>query len=240
MSGGANPGVEQDRRRRPPDPSLLRTRVYLHLKDALNRGDMGAGTFLDLSAIGRELALSRTPLRDALLRLESEGFVTIHPRRGVMVRPLDPVTVRNLYQIIGALEGSVLEEVGGRFRTADLDAMVEANRAMEAALDEDDFDSYYRHNLRFHDTYLDLCANPELLGMIRIQRERLYDFPRRNGYVRAWERASTQEHGELVRRLGLGDFGAAAAFMRDVHWSYSVQEPFIHAYYFDDPRRDAR
>jgi DNA-binding GntR family transcriptional regulator len=61
--------------------SSLREQVYAYLKKRLNEGSLKPGSFLDLNALGAELGFSRTPLRDALLRLEAEGFVTIHARR---------------------------------------------------------------------------------------------------------------------------------------------------------------
>ncbi|HOX91774.1 MAG TPA: GntR family transcriptional regulator, partial [Spirochaetales bacterium] len=88
----------------------LRERVYDYLKAQLNDGKLKPGAFLDLASIGEDLGLSRTPLRDALLRLEAEGFVTIHQRRGVVVNVLDVSTIRNAYQIIGALESSAVME----------------------------------------------------------------------------------------------------------------------------------
>ena len=61
----------------------LRERVYRHLEAALREGQLHHGTCLDQDRLCEELGVSRTPLRDALLRLEAEGFVTIQPRKGV-------------------------------------------------------------------------------------------------------------------------------------------------------------
>ncbi len=218
-----------------PNENSLRRTVYLYLKRCLNQGSIRPGSFLDLTAIGRDLGMSRTPLRDALLRLEAEGFVTIHSRRGVMVKALDLETIRNLYQILGALEGAVIEEIGPRFGARELARMKAANSDMAEDLARDDFDSYYAHNLEFHNSYLDLGSNSDIIRIIRIQKERLYDFPRRQDYVRDWELASVGEHARLVELLAGGDFRGAAAFMRDVHWSFAVQEPFVRRYYLERP-----
>ncbi len=58
--------------------------------------------------ISEKLGISKTPLRFVLLQLENEGFVTIIPRRGCVVNVLSLVDIRNIYQIIGALEASVI------------------------------------------------------------------------------------------------------------------------------------
>ncbi len=213
------------------DGSSLASSVYEELKRRLNAGLLKPGEFIDLTALGRELGMSRTPLRDALIRLELEGFIVIYPRRGVMVRALQRSDIRDMYQIIGALEASAIDEVARRFRPADADRMEALCVEMSAALDADDFDRYYRANLAFHDVYLELSDNRKLIDTVHILKERLYDFPRRASYVKEWERDSMAEHAEICQRLRSGDFKGAAAYVRDVHWSFEVQERYIREYY---------
>ena len=226
--------IALSRDRSNPDARMppLRERVYTHLKRLLNDGGLKPGAFLDLNALGDSLGLSRTPLRDALLRLEVEGFVTIHPRRGVVVNPLDINTIRNSYQLLGALEAAAIIEASVTFTKANAETMLALNERMRAALASNDFDSYYAANLSFHDAYLAMSANAELKRMAKILKERLYDFPRREGYLSQWELESVNEHAEIAARMLSGRFEDAAAYVRDVHWSFSVQERFIMSYYF--------
>jgi DNA-binding GntR family transcriptional regulator len=210
----------------------LREQVYALLKSELNRGVLEPGSQLDLNALAAELGTSRTPLREALLQLASEGFVTILPRRGVMVNELRPEDIRHIYEIVGALEGAALLASSARIAPWDLANLREASAGMKDALRRDDFPAYYEQNLRFHDLFLDRCGNPQLVRTVRLLKERLYDFPRRAGFVRAWEEASVLEHDAVVDLLAKGDPRAAADYLRDVHWSYAVQEPFIRQYYF--------
>jgi DNA-binding GntR family transcriptional regulator len=214
------------------DITSLAETVYEDLKRRLNSGDLRPGQFIDLSALGRELGMSRTPLRDAMIRLELEGFVTVYPRRGVMVFDISLTDIRDIYQIIGALESSVVERLTLRFRGSDADKMDGFRKRMEDNLAADDFDDYYAANLAFHDVYLDLSDNADLVRTVRTLKERLYDFPRRNQYVKEWELDSTAEHAEIVARLRAGDFKAAAAYVKDVHWNFEVQERYIRTYYF--------
>ncbi|MBU0926629.1 MAG: GntR family transcriptional regulator [Spirochaetes bacterium] len=215
-----------------PTASPLREQVYLYLKRLLNEGKLKPGAFLDLRAIGEDLGFSRTPLRDALLRLEAEGFVTIHPRRGVVINPLDLRTIRNSYQILGALEAAAILEASGIYSAKDADMMLSLNSRMADSLSRNNFNDYYAANVAFHDVYISMSENVELKRMSRILKERLYDFPRREGYLSQWELASIEEHEALVSALRAREFDAAAALVRDVHWSFKVQERFIMAYYF--------
>jgi DNA-binding GntR family transcriptional regulator len=210
----------------------LREQVYDHLRQLLNRGELRPGAFLNLEALEARLGVSRTPLRDALLQLESEGFVEILPRRGVRVRALAREDVRHLYEIIGALEGAALLAAFPRLGRGETAALRRLNREMKEAVEAGDFDRYYERNLAFHDVFLDRCDNERLVRLVRTLKQRLYDWPRRRGFVKAWERASVGEHAAFARLVARGEARAAADHLRDVHWSYAVQERFIEAYYF--------
>ncbi len=215
----------------PLNTKSLRQQVYEHLKAELNSGALEAGRQLDLNRLAADLGTSRTPLREALLQLDHEGFVTILPRRGVVVNGLTLEEIRSIYEIVGALEATALLSSAPGLSGAVLDGMKARNAAMREALDRDDFDAYYDHNLAFHDAFLDRCGNERLVATVRLLKERLYDFPRREGFVKAWEEASVLEHEAVLARLSAGDTHGAANALRDVHWSYAVQEPFIRRYY---------
>ena len=215
-----------------PPELLLRERVYEYLKQALAAGKLAPGNYLNLSSFEKDLGLSRTPLRDALLRLEAEGFVTIHSRRGVVVNALNPSAIRNIYQIIGALEGAAAEEAAATARADTWEHMDGLNREMKTALERDSFDEYYARNLEFHNCFVSLSGNAELRNTVVILKERLYDFPRRKSYLRDWELASVREHDEIVRLFRGGDFSAASAFLRNIHWSFALQESYVTEYYF--------
>ncbi|HOX13591.1 MAG TPA: GntR family transcriptional regulator [Spirochaetia bacterium] len=217
-----------------PAELLLRERVYDYLKKSLAEGRLSPGSYLNLSALEADLGLSRTPLRDALLRLEAEGFVTIHSRRGVIVNALDPTAIRDIYQIVGALESAAAEESRESAGDQTWATMERLNREMKDALSKDDFNEYYSRNLSFHDAFISLSANKELKTTIHTLKERLYDFPRQKSYLREWEIASVREHDEIIRLFRSGDYSGAAAYLRNTHWSYALQEHYVRAYYFKD------
>jgi DNA-binding GntR family transcriptional regulator len=212
----------------------LREQVYDYLRLAMNRGELSPGTALNLNQISRKLGVSRTPLRDALLQLEIEGFVTILPRRGCVVNRLTRQDIRNLYQIIGSLESSVIADEYHRITPSIIRRMKQLNADMRSALEEDDFDAFYEANLHMHACYLDLSPNAELRRIVDTMKQRLYDFPRKQAFVKAWEINSTHEHEELIRLLENGEADTAARYIRDVHWSYEIQEPFIEQYYLPE------
>jgi len=212
----------------------LREQVYDYLREAINRGELEPGSFIDQNRLSAELGTSRTPLRDALIQLETEGFVSILPRRGVRVNRLLLGDIRHLYEIIGALEGVALMSGFERIAPGHTARMESLNEGMRSAVAAGDFDTYYNLNLAFHDVFLGLSDNHGLLRTVEVCKQRLYDFPRERDFVREWELTSTDEHSELVRLIDSGEARAAADFLRDVHWSYEVQQRFIVQYYHAD------
>jgi len=210
----------------------LRGQVYDYLRDAINRGSLEPGAFIDQNALSAEMGISRTPLRDALIQLEAEGFVSILPRRGVVVSRLDEDTVRHLYEMIGALEGAAVVAVYDRLGPDDFARLRTLNADMVVAIDAGDFDRYYALNLQFHDAFLDRSDNDALVRTVRTCKQRLYDFPRERAFVPEWELRSTAEHAEFLDLLESGDVRLAADYLRDVHWGFAVQRPFVRQYYF--------
>lgn len=209
----------------------LKEQVYDFLREQLSKGSILPGSLINLEKTAKELGVSKTPLREALLQLEMEGFVRILPRRGVVVNVLTLKDIRNFYQIIGSLEASAVLASYPRLKFTHLNKMKDLNRKMKLAIEKDDFDAYYKKNLEFHNTYLNLCKNEHLVKIVNTLKKRLYDFPRQKGYLKEWEEASIKEHQEFVRLLEHDNPKLAAEFIRDVHWSFEVQKKFIVKYY---------
>jgi DNA-binding GntR family transcriptional regulator len=209
----------------------LKEQVYEYLREQMRHGQLLPGSAIDMEETSKKLGVSKTPLRDALLQLETEDFVTIRPRRMIVVNTLDETDIRNYYEIIGALESMALLKASERMTPADFDRMQALNEGMKTAIEAGDFDAYYEKNLAFHNTFVGLCGNVSLAKMVNNLKKRLYDFPRPQGFVKEWEEASIGEHQALVDLLRAGRSRDAADHIRDVHWSFEVQERFVRMYY---------
>ena len=209
----------------------LKEQVYEYLREQMRHGGILPGSAIDMEETSKKLGVSKTPLRDALLQLEMEEFVTILPRRMVVVNALTEQDIRNYYEIIGALESMALLKAFERMKPSDIDGMEALNAGMAKAVADGDFDGYYNKNLAFHDTFLNLCDNPSLVKTVNNLKKRLYDFPRVKGFVKEWEESSVGEHQALIDLLRAGRSQDAANHIRDVHWSFEVQEGFVRRYY---------
>ncbi len=208
----------------------LREQVYEYLRNAMNRGELLPGSSINPSQMSQQLGISKTPLRDALIQLETEGLVTILPRRGVIVNKLSLQDIKNFYEIAGALEAAVIVSFFHELNSSRIAKMKQFNSEMKTAITYEDFDTYYKKNLRFHNVFLELSDNEALLKIVMPIKQRLYDFPRL-GYIKEWELNNCNEHQQFIELVEKGDCNGAASIMRDVHWSFGVQEKYIKQFY---------
>ncbi len=211
----------------------LREQIYLYLRDGMQTGELAPGATLNLNEISNKLGISKTPLRDALIQLEAEGFVSILPRRGVMVNKLTLEDVREYYDILGALEASVVLDVFHQITPDHIGRMKQLNQDQKTALAREDHENYYRLNLEFHGVFLDLGANKTMLRLITPLKQRLYDFPRHR-YNVDWEKSNCAEHDLFIEFIEAGDREGAARFMKYRHWSYTFQEKHIRQFHGED------
>jgi DNA-binding GntR family transcriptional regulator len=209
----------------------LKEQVYEYLREQMRTGAILPGSAIDMEETSKKLGVSKTPLRDALLQLEMEDFVTIRPRRMIVVNALAEKDIRNYYEVIGALESMALLKAFDALKPADVDRMQSLNEAMRRAIEANDFDAYYEANLAFHNVFLGPCGNDSLVKLVNNMKKRLYDFPRAKGFVKEWEESSILEHQALIDLVRSGRSQAAANHIRDIHWSFKVQEEFVRKYY---------
>ncbi len=212
----------------------LREQIYLYLRGEIQQGKIEAGASINIDKMSRELGISKTPLKEAIIKLECEGFVNFLPRRGVQVRELSLQELKNYYEIIGYLESSVVFAVFDKLsQAACRKRLKQSNAEQRKALKQKDYNRYYHLNLEFHDVFLNLSGNQTLHELVAPLKQRLYDFPRK-AYWEEWEEVNLQEHRKFIDAIEAGDPSGAAAVIRDEHWSWQKHKPyFIKFYKFD-------
>ncbi len=165
--------------------------------------------------VAAELGMSRTPVREALMRLQNEGLVEVIPRHGMRVLPVSPTDMHEIYQILTALECMAAELLAARKPTLkELQPLVDATKAMDKALKADDLDAWADADERFHQHLVDLAGNRQLQATVlnywdRAHRARIFTLRLRPKPVN-----STQEHMLMVERLRAGDVEGASKVTR--------------------------
>lgn len=218
------------------DVRSLREQIYEYLRSEMHHGNLLPGSFIKISELSEKLGISKTPLRDAIIQLESEGLVTILPRRGVLVNKLSIRDIENMLEIAGALESAVILSVFDKFESSHIAEMTRLNKEMISAIRREDFERYYKLNIAFHNVFLDLSENTALKKILMPLKQRLYDFPRRT-YIKEWELINCQEHSKLIEHINKGERSQAASLMQDSHWSFKAYEKFIRQFYFGSEER---
>jgi DNA-binding GntR family transcriptional regulator len=209
----------------------LKNLVYDYVRDQMQKGELRQGETINMEQTAKKLGVSKTPLREALIKLEAEGFVKIQPWRGVLVSVLTLQEFKDSYQIIGALECSALMAAAPRMKKHDIARMEILNEEMQEAIEAGNFDAYYDRNIEFHRTYLRLAENQALFDTVDILKKKLYEFSRPKEFIKEWEDVSMGEHRQLVAMLKQGDFAKAADFLRSIIWSFEAQKKYIIKYY---------
>ncbi len=194
----------------PARPSLAEA-AYAALKASILEGLLPPGHEAVEQAIADQLGMSRTPVHEAVLRLQHEGMVRILPRRGVMVLPIDPEDLRQTYQVLIALEGEAAALLAARGSAAadTLAAMQEATAAMEAALAAGDRGAWAAADDRFHRALLAGCGNPKLARLAATAADQAQRARAATAARRGEPETSGIEHEAIMAALAAADPDAA-------------------------------
>ena len=211
----------------------LRDQIYAWMRDEMNKGRLLPGELINMSEISRRIGISKTPLREALIQLECDGFVTTIPRKGVMINRMTLTDVEESWEICRAFEYTMMQQVFKKVTTEDIARMEEINKEMKEASADQDPDRFYQLNTDFHATLLDRSQNRHMRRILKRIKQRLYDFLTRV-CLPEWEGTNLDEHDHLLSLLKEGKGDQAAAYLRDVHWSFEKQEYYIRQFYKQD------
>jgi DNA-binding GntR family transcriptional regulator len=192
----------------------LKEAVHQRLKESIVRGEIAAGAKLLETQLAQKLGVSRTPLREAINRLEQDGFVEIIPRRGAFVK------TQSLQEILENLElREVLE--GLAVRLAARHATPKMIRKMKACFQgfsarnvEDSISSYAHQNIRFHNLIIQASQNRKLITIIRNLFDQM-DMVRLHTIVLPGRaRKSLSEHSAIIRQIEKGSAQTAEKELR--------------------------
>lgn len=179
------------------DRDLLRDRAYATIRDAIVDGTLAPGERLRDQELCTWLGLSRTPVREALNRLEQDGLVETAPQRFTRVTPLDRRAARDAFPVVAALHALATELAVPKLTEADRGALRDANNRFSEALRDGDVDAALEADDAFHGVFVTAAANAEIPRtlerlMPRIRRLERLRFGSLSG------RASVKQHAEIL------------------------------------------
>lgn len=189
--------------------------VATFLEEAILRGDYQDGEKLDEIRLANEFGVSRTPIREAFLKLSSAGLIDQIPNRGAYVCQPGPVELVELFEMMGELEASCARLAAMRISETAIDELLAANKACQLAVELANPNSYYDHNETFHLTIYSQSGNRVLEADTLRLHQRLKPYRRIQLQARGRLTQSMAEHEGIVGALIAGDSVKAADLMRD-------------------------
>ena len=185
------------------------------LRDLIVQGDLGAGTRLNERLLCTQLGISRTPLREAIKLLASEGLVHLLPNRGAIVAPVERARLAQTLEVMGALE-SLAGELACRHASSErIEQIRKLHREMLAMYARGDLAAYFKYNQAIHLAIVEASGNDVLASAYRqLNTNVLRARYMANLSRERWDEA-VQEHEEILAALASRDVARLKRLLRD-------------------------
>jgi len=198
----------------------LKDHVYHYLSDKINSGELKANEKINEKEVMNALNISRTPVREALIQLAAEGFINNVSRKGFLVKLIDEKKICEIYALLGVLDGYAAGISCNKLTDRDYRKMEILVYGMNKAIVDGDYSDYHRLQLEFHDIYINICGNEELIRMIHQLK---------NFFIKEINGDDTQEttdiflktnneHQIILELFKEKDIPKLENYLRTVHW----------------------
>ena len=187
------------------------------IRSAIVDGRLHPGQRLKEEELARELGISRTPVREALLMLQAEGLVDASPNRGAKVRVHTAEGLDDLYQLRALLEGHAARRAATRLPDEAIDALEASCGRFDRLVtkDEPDLRELVKENVVFHETIVDGAGSTRLAAMVRNVIELPLVYRSYHWYSREQQRISAHYHAQIARALRARDAERAEIIMKE-------------------------
>ena len=200
----------------------LKDHVYEYIAKQIDEGAIGAGDRISEKDICDVMGVSRTPVREALIQLAGDGYLDNEPRRGFRVCGFDQEAAREVFEIIGPLDGHAAFLACSKLTEDDFAQMHFLVESMDMAIKTGLFKKYDDMQREFHAVYISKCGNTRLIEIIN-QMYRHFVMREYKDVDKETQRSllfsANTEHRKLLELMESGNGQEARDFLRDVHWS---------------------
>lgn len=197
--------------------SPIRDKVYQYIKQAIVQGVYKSGERIIERELADQLNVSRTPIREALFRLESQGFVKTLPRKGVVVSKLSPEEIVEIFTILAALESLAMKQAAKKATDAhreELGAIIaEIDRALARPSDEQ---GDYSFHFQINDVICRAAQSPRLTQMLDSLSDYIRAFVQLGYELPGRLRKAMEEHRDLAQAVCDGE-GELAENLTKIH-----------------------
>lgn len=154
----------------------LREKILEEIREAILKGTFKPGEKVPEPELAERFGISRTPIREAFRQLESEGYLTVVPRKGAVVTALSERDVEEFYSIKSILEGYAARIAAERLSDKDIERLISINDRLRQLAKEGDVKTFFRIHNEFHDLFIRAAGNDklaELIGQLVLKFNRL-------------------------------------------------------------------
>lgn len=200
----------------------LKDIVYDYISEAIQNGTLKPSDKINELNIAKDLNISRTPIREALIQLSAEGFLEARPRRGFVVKQLTIKDAEEVYSVIGVLDALAIELSIENLNNDDLVKMEKITKNIDDAIKEKDFNKYYKLQFAFHNIYIFKSNNKILIDTLNTLRKQFI----RHNYKSSPQQEllnimtlSNNEHKQMITLIRNKDITNLKKLIITVHWS---------------------
>ncbi len=183
----------------------LREEVYESLRRSIIHGKLKGGQRLIEETLAHQVGISRTPVREAMHKLEREGWLRRLPRGGFTVVNLTREDIEETFGIRCVLESYAARLAALNHKEEELRPLEEKIREFQRCLDAGQTDELSRINTEFHRLFYDLSRSPRLVKMIHDLRDQIYRFRRIILQVESMAKVSNNDHRKMMRAIRMRD-----------------------------------
>lgn len=200
----------------------LKDHVYDYIAARIREGSLLPGQRVNENVICEELDISRTPVREALIQLSAEGVLENKSRKGFVISSMSESDVRDLYEVIGILDGSAARRACDKLTERDFADMEFYIDTIDLAIKAGNFEMYHRQQAAFHQLYIDKCGNKVLMDSTAKAKNKLLkrsysDDP--EGKTREVLFRTNLEHRRILELFKAGDRDELFVYLCEVHWT---------------------
>lgn len=195
-----------------PKPPSNTQRAIQELRRMIFSGELSAGSDHLESELAEQLGMSRTPIREAALTLESQGLLELRPRKGVRILPVSPEDMREIYDVLTELESLAARRAAERsLGEAELATLAQSIADMEEALTRDDLEAWAEADGDFHAELVQLGGNSRVIAIVSMLRDQVRRARSVTLYMRPRPDQSNADHRAVYEAIKAGNPEEAAA-----------------------------
>lgn len=187
----------------------LRDVVFNTLREAILKGELVPGERLMEKQLAERMGVSRTPIREAIRKLELEGLVIMVPRKGAEVARITEKDIKDVLEVRASLEELAVKLACEKMTSEEIEELKRVMVEFSVAAESGQIDEVIKKDVEFHDVIFNATANEKLIQIINNLREQIYRY--RVEYIRKLEDFSkiVKEHEKIVQSIESGDVIAA-------------------------------